>query len=62
MDTNSDLKSVEQSLITLTTRLSDDESINDQTRRALQKAAQKLCIALETPADTLQRIAFLVKL
>lgn len=62
MDVNSDTKSIEQSLNALTTRLSDSDSIDVQNRRALQKAVQKLRNTLETPADTFQRIAFLVKL
>jgi hypothetical protein len=62
MDTNSDTKSVEQSLNALATRVADSDSLDLQTRRAVQKAAQKLINTVETPGDTFQRIAFLVKL
>ena len=62
MDPNADLRSVEQSLTALTKRISENNSIDLKTRRALQKATQKLSNALEEPEDTLQRIAFLVML
>ncbi len=61
MEPTADLKSAEKSLIALARRLSDSDSIDPQTRRALQKATQKLSLSLETPADTLQRVSFLVR-
>ena len=62
MDPNSDMKSIEQSLTALTARVSGTASLDAHTRQALQKATQKLSLALETPGDTFQRIAFLVKI
>lgn len=62
MDTNSDTKSIERSLNALAARVAGDDSLDLQTRQAVQKAAQKLIDTVETPGDTFQRIAFLVKL
>ena len=62
MEPDSDLKSVEHRLIDLASWVSGTDSIDPQSRQALQKATQKLSLALETPGDTFQRIAFLVKL
>ena len=61
MDAHSDTVSLEQSLTLWATRLVHSDLLDVYTRKALQKASQKLSLALETPGDTFERIAFLVK-
>ncbi|MCJ1314083.1 hypothetical protein MMC25_007763 [Agyrium rufum] len=50
--------SLEQEIESLTTRLPDLASLDPIERQGLQKAVQKLGLALETSGDTFQRIAF----
>ena len=59
MDTSTNFKTLEKDLNELAERVASAD-IDPTSRIALQKAAQKLSLALETTGDSFQRIAFLV--
>ncbi|MCJ1312715.1 hypothetical protein MMC25_006391 [Agyrium rufum] len=49
----------EQDLARLANKLTNQDSLDPQTRQSLQKAVQRLSLALEKPRDTFMRIAYL---
>ena len=59
MDTSTNFKTMEKDLNKLAERVTGVD-IDPTSRIALQKAAQKLSVSLETTRDSFQRIAFLV--
>ena len=62
MASTSTFELMQQSLDSFTAQVVKSESLGFRSRLALQNVSQKLNLALETPGDTFQQVAWLVSL